>query len=142
MLARAVGSIGDITEQKLGEQALQESEARFRALVEHSTDIYYIVNPTGEILYRSPSAAKIFGYADADAIGHSILERVHRDDVERLAVALLSGNGDASKPSAGMVRVRHQDGSWRHISWACSDATGIAGHRRHGSQCARPSPMR
>ncbi|HUA53960.1 MAG TPA: PAS domain-containing protein [Candidatus Sulfotelmatobacter sp.] len=125
MLSRAVGSIGDITEQKLAEQALQESEARFRSLIEHSSDIYYILNPTGHILYRSPTATTTFGYTDADTRGRSILERVHDDDVGAVAAALRPDG--AATPTHGTARVRHRDGSWRHVSWTCSHATDVPG---------------
>jgi PAS domain S-box-containing protein len=122
---RTVGSIGDITEQRLAEQALQDSEARFRALIEHSSDVCYIVSRSGTVLYRSPSAGKTFGHTDDEVIGQSAFARLHPDDMPSIAAALRA-HGDG-RHHQGTARLRHRDGSWRHVSWACSDATDIPG---------------
>ena len=122
---RAVGSIGDITEQRLAEQALQDSEARFRALIEHSSDVCYIVSRSGTVLYRSPSAGKTFGHTDDEVVGQSAFARLHPDDKPAIAAALRAH--DDKRRHQGTARLRHRDGSWRHVSWACSDATDIPG---------------
>ena len=61
----------NITERKQAEVALQESESRFRALVEQSLAGIYIIQD-GRFRYVNPGFAAMFGYASAD----EIIERV------------------------------------------------------------------
>jgi PAS domain S-box-containing protein len=66
----------DITRDRQREAALQESEARYRQLVEHSPDAV-IVHADERIVYANPSAARMLGAEDAEALlGHSLLELV------------------------------------------------------------------
>ncbi|MDD5251308.1 MAG: PAS domain S-box protein [Patescibacteria group bacterium] len=80
------GVLHDITERKLAEGALMESEARYRAIVEGSSDVVNVVDGTGRITFLSPQASR-FGYGPGD-IGRNILEVIHPDDRERVAAEL------------------------------------------------------
>lgn len=57
--------IQDITERKRLEERLQESEKRFRALIEHSADVITLVDLNGTVLYASPSIQPVLGYQTA-----------------------------------------------------------------------------
>ncbi|MEL7313733.1 MAG: PAS domain S-box protein, partial [Cyanobacteria bacterium J06559_3] len=52
----------DITERKVAEEALRESEQRFRTLVEQATDALYVVDPSGRFLDVNQEACQTLGY--------------------------------------------------------------------------------
>jgi len=75
-----------------------------------------VTDPGGTIRYLSPSVERVLGYTPEEVVGTSTAEYVHPDDVERARgelEALLSKPG--VHPAAVETRVRHKDGSWRHL---------------------------
>ena len=52
----------DVTERKLAEEQLRQSEERFRKLIENSWEALALLDLTGTIVYASPSTARVVGY--------------------------------------------------------------------------------
>src|SRR5205823_4911645 len=78
----------DITERKAAEAALQESEARYRRLVELSPQAI-LVQDTETILYANLAAARLAGRADPSELpGCPMLELVHPDDRDAVRLRL------------------------------------------------------
>lgn len=101
----------DISDRKLAEEALRQSEQRFRSLIENATDITIILDDKGIFRYISPSVKRILGYSPERAIGRSALEVVHPDDCGTIAQTLNKAIENPRKSqSAVEYRVRHRNG--------------------------------
>jgi len=66
------GIIRDITEQKKSEQALRESEEKFRAITGTATDAIILMDNEGKISYWNPAAERMFGYTNSEAVGQNL----------------------------------------------------------------------
>ena len=113
-LIRVDGVNRDITEKKAAEEALLNSEKRFRALIEKSTDVIALSNMEGVPTYYSPSVKAVLGYDPKELVGRNATHIWHPDEVEanKARRANLKEDGGSA---TGLLRVRHKDGSWRWI---------------------------
>jgi PAS domain S-box-containing protein len=73
--ARIVVSIKDITERKQAEEALRESQERFRTLYENSTVGLYRTTPDGRIYLANPALVRMLGYSSFDDLSTRNLEK-------------------------------------------------------------------
>lgn len=71
--------VEDITERKRIEEAVKESEKRYRHLVNNAGDIIYKVDANGRIILFNPTATRILGYTQEELLGRHYLEVVHPD---------------------------------------------------------------
>jgi len=99
----------------LSEKAKRENEARFEALVQHSTDVITIVDAEGIIRYVSPTITQIFGHQPNDLEGKRLAELVHPDDVPRTLNFFLSVLPRGAVTTPAEWRMRHSDGGWRDV---------------------------
>jgi len=70
------GSIEDITDRKQAGEALRESEARKRAILESALDCIVTMDHQGLIVDWNPAAERTFGFMRADAIGKEMAELI------------------------------------------------------------------
>jgi len=78
----AVGVTQDITELKQAQAAMQESEQRYRTMIEWTPESI-LVHRRGQIIYANPAAIKLFGAVDAASLLRKpTAELIHPDDLQ------------------------------------------------------------
>lgn len=90
--------IRDITGRKQAEQALQESEQRYRALVDLAPDAV-VVHQDEIILYANAAGLRLFGAATLSQLqGRNVIELIHPDDrdIVRKRARMVQGGGGIS----------------------------------------------
>jgi PAS domain S-box-containing protein len=101
--------------QLLEEHTALQGEARFRSLVQNSSDVVGILDPAGRIRYLSPPVERIFGYPDSLLVGTLLIELVHLEDSLRASEFLEGAAGQALPTSPIELRLRHRDGHWLYV---------------------------
>lgn len=105
----------DVTERKLTEEALRESEKRFRAMIEHSSDAITMINSEGKIIYESPTAYMLSGYSKDDRIGNNAFDTVYPDDLHKIYEAFKRLHNNPGGIENILFRGRRKNGT---IWWA------------------------
>ena len=85
-----LGIVKDITRRRETELALRESEARFRGLVESTSDWIWEVDPQGRYTYVSPQVERILGYPPASLIGKRPFDLMSASESARMQKAFFT----------------------------------------------------
>ncbi|HTR04686.1 MAG TPA: EAL domain-containing protein [Thermoanaerobaculia bacterium] len=93
------------------EGAARESEARFRTLVQHSSDLIAVVDLDTTIRYQSPSVERVLGFRPEDLQGTRLAELAHTDDVARVAGLVTEAAGRPGSSAPAEWRLKRRDGN-------------------------------
>jgi PAS domain S-box-containing protein len=110
-----MGTLLDVTNRRRAEEALRRREEHFRLLLENAWDIIYEVRANGTIRYISPSVERILGYRPQELVGRPTLEFVHPQDRHEVEHTFLDDIRTPGVARSLPMRLRHADGSWRHM---------------------------
>ena len=116
----------DITERKRAEEALRESQERYRDLVEHSEDLIFIHDPEGKLLSVNRAFVRLLGYWRAEELIGRKLSDFLASDVLHLFDAYLD-TLMKERYAQGRVKVLTRDGEERILEYRNSLRTkGLA----------------
>jgi diguanylate cyclase (GGDEF)-like protein/PAS domain S-box-containing protein len=96
------------------DEAVARSEARFRALVQHSSDLVTIVDRSLAITFVSPSVVELLGVPPSATLGRRARSVVHPADRARFdhGMTALLDQPEPGRPTFD-IRLLHADGEWR-----------------------------
>lgn len=102
----------DITDHKLAEERLMQSEEFFRNLINHSIDGILLTDVHGVINFSSSSMERILGHTEQELIGRNTFEFVHPDDFLEAREAFRKEIIEQPEVKQILVRVRRKRGDW------------------------------
>ena len=102
-------------ENQRAAEALAASAARFRALVEHSSDAIALLAADGTILYESPAATHILGYAVDDLLSTNVFDYLHPEDAPAAARIFQELYASDNGLGRGEFRYWHKESGWRWV---------------------------
>ena len=104
-----VGKLGfarDVTERKISERALQNSEMSYRLLAENMTDVIWKLDLDLNYTYISPSFERISGYSTEEIKGLSLERILTPDSLKIVREALAEELENEKKPNKDLFRSR------------------------------------
>jgi len=111
-----VTAVHDLTERIRAEEALKESEEKYRRLFESLIDVFYQTDSSGKITMVSPSITKAAGYKQEEVIGSDLKDYYINPDERNKFLELISTNGFVENFE---VQMKKRDGS---VLWASVNA--------------------
>lgn len=114
----------DLSRRQALYRRLRESEARYRLLADHSTDIVLGIDTGGRVTYLSPSIEQIVGRSPAQLHGSRALELVHPVDRDLVLIAHRDALRDVAGTQIVEYRARVSNGALR---WFESHTRAVQG---------------
>ncbi len=114
----------DLHRRRILFNALRESEARYRLLTEHSTDIVFNLAPDGQIRYVSPSVRQIGGLVAAALVGRNAIDLVEPAYVDEVTAAHRRA---VEQPDTTMIVEYQARTGTGELRWFETQTQGVAG---------------
>ncbi|MET1031502.1 EAL domain-containing protein, partial [Domibacillus tundrae] len=135
-VVEVIGSSVDITARKQIEEALQESENKYRLIAENMTDLICLLDSSGQVVYSSPSHETVLGFPQEELAGDKIMMKMHPEDVgffhEKVKQIVKT-----KTCSQVEFRFLHADGNWLLIECVGTPVVGENGTVEHVTMVGR-----
>ena len=118
--------VSDISERKLAERRIAESEARFRSIANSAPVLIWVTGADGKREFVNQAYLDFLGLTDAEALDFDWRRALHPDDLPRILA-----EEPAIEPSVRIVtveaRYRRSDGEWRWLRSESQPRWGATG---------------
>ena len=114
-------SFRDISERKLAEELLRNSEARYSSMISNISDVIGIMGTDGLMKYKSANIEKFFGWLPEERIGTSGFATIHPDDIPTVQKVFYSLIGEDNSVKTMEFRYQCKDGSYKPIELTASN---------------------
>jgi len=101
----------DITNRKLSEDRLRESEEKFRSITEQIKEMVYITDNQGTITYVSPACFKIFGFLPGEMQGRNFTNFLAESDIPKAMDAFTQALASGISSGDLELLMKRKDGS-------------------------------
>ena len=118
-----VGAVTDVTEHKLAEEALRESEEKFRLVVDGIAAQVAVNTPDGEVEFVNQRVLDYFGKTLEELKSWRTSDAIHPDDRTRV-IAAWRASTETGQPYDTDYRIRRSDGVYR---WFHTHARALRG---------------
>lgn len=105
--------VRDITERKRAEEALRESEEKYRDLIENMHDVIFAVDGKGVATYVSPAIEMFLGHSPSEIIGQPFAKFVHPEDLQLVQESFRNMIAGGQYHSPNVYRVVAKSGAVR-----------------------------
>ena len=106
------GIAADVTELRKTQEALRESENKYRDLIENLNDTIYSADLQGIITYVNPSVESLIGYNPSEVIGRSFTEFIYSEDLPRIEKQFEKIIADIIEPSEYRMVTKYGETRW------------------------------
>ncbi|MFO1412389.1 MAG: PAS domain-containing protein [Burkholderiales bacterium] len=124
--ATIVGTMNDITEARQQEQALRESEYRYRELADNGAALIWAADTTGSIVYFNKRIRELTGLRDDQLAGDAWVGMVHPDDLPP-TIAIFAAALVDRRPFVVQYRARNAAGEYRWVRMDAVPRHNLAG---------------
>ena len=109
----SIGTGVDITDQRIMEERLRESEAKLRSIYENANGIIFTISQEGIFTFVSRGWTRLLGHDITEVEGYPCTSFIHPDDVA-VSGCYFKTVIETGEPRQGVeYRIKHKDGTWR-----------------------------
>ncbi len=128
-----LGVINDITQFKLAQKMLKESEAKYRSVVEQVNEIIYITDANGKLIFVNRYWTQLTGHKINECIGKPIIDFIYKEDQKKTSdqiISIVFNKKESAKTQARLI-TKNSGLNWieinAHLTRENNKIVGISG---------------